>query len=49
MNWMKKYWCNIGFFNIEDLTYWKLIDKNELAEVLKLKEEYILVLRQALF
>ena len=34
---MKKYWCNIGFFNIEDLTYWKLIDKNELAEVFKAK------------
>lgn len=41
MNWMKKYWCNTGFFNIENLTYWKLIKKNELAEVLKLKEEYI--------
>ncbi|WP_252717527.1 hypothetical protein [Acinetobacter soli] len=41
MNWMKKYWCNTGFFNIEDLTYWKLINKNELAEVLKLKVEYI--------
>lgn len=41
INWMKKYWCDTGFLNVEDLVYWKLIDKNELAEVLKLKEEYI--------
>lgn len=38
---MKKYWCETGFLNIEDLIYWKLINKNELTEVLKLKEEYV--------
>ncbi|QIO08130.1 TniQ family protein [Acinetobacter lanii] len=41
INWMKKYWCDTGFLHIEDLIYWKLINKNELTEVLKLKEEYI--------
>lgn len=41
VNWMKKYWCDTGFLNIEDLIYWKLIKKNELAEVLKLKERFI--------
>lgn len=41
INWMKKYWCETGFLNIEDLVYWKLINKNELTEVLKLKEEFI--------
>lgn len=38
---MKKYWCDTGFLNIEDLIYWKLIKHNELAEVLKLKEDFI--------
>lgn len=41
INWMKKYWCDTGFLNIEDLIYWKLIKQNELAEVLKLKEDFI--------
>lgn len=41
INWMKKYWCETGFLNIEDLMYWKLINKSELTEVLKLKEEFI--------
>ena len=41
VNWMKKYWCDTGFLNIEDLIYWKLIKKNELAEILKLKEDFI--------
>lgn len=41
INWIKKYWCDTGFLNIEDLIYWKLIKKNELAEVLKLKEDFI--------
>lgn len=41
VNWMKKYWCDTGFLNIKDLIYWKLIKKNELAEVLKLKEDFI--------
>ncbi|MHC5171469.1 hypothetical protein ACVIAJ_14120 [Acinetobacter johnsonii] len=38
---MKKYWCETGFLYIVDLVYWKLINKNELTEVLKLKEEYV--------
>lgn len=41
INWMKKYWCETGFLHIEDLVYWKLIRKNELAEVLKLKEDFV--------
>lgn len=41
INWMKKYWVDTGFLNIEDLVYWKLINKNELTEVLSLKEEFI--------
>lgn len=41
MNWMKKYWCNTGFLSIEDLVYWKLIPREELSEVLKLKEVYM--------
>ncbi|WOE42358.1 TniQ family protein [Acinetobacter chinensis] len=41
INWMKKYWCDTGFLKIEDLIYWKLIKKNELAEILKLKEHFI--------
>ncbi|MFW1859396.1 TniQ family protein [Acinetobacter defluvii] len=41
INWMKKYWCETGFLHIVDLVYWKLINKNELTEVLKLKEEYV--------
>lgn len=41
INWMKRYWCDTGFLNIEDLIYWKLIRKNELAEVLKLKKDFI--------
>ncbi|ENV44917.1 TniQ family protein [Acinetobacter schindleri] len=41
INWMKTYWCDTGFLNIEDLIYWKLIKKNELAKILKLKEEYV--------
>lgn len=41
VNWMKKYWCETGFLHIEDLVYWKLIRKNELAEVLKLKEDFV--------
>lgn len=40
-NWMKKYWCNTGFLSIEDLVYWKLIPREELSEVLKLKEIYM--------
>ena len=40
-NWMKKYWCNTGFLSIEDLVYWKLIPREELSEVLKLKEVYM--------
>lgn len=41
INWMKKYWCETGFLNIEDLVYWKLIHKHELIKVLKLKEEFL--------
>ncbi|WP_286422529.1 hypothetical protein [Acinetobacter indicus] len=41
INWIKKYWCETGFLHIEDLVYWKLINKNELTEVLKLKKEFI--------
>lgn len=41
INWMKKYWCETGFLQIEDLVYWKFVNKYELTEVLKLKEEYI--------
>lgn len=41
INWMKKYWVDTGFLDIEDLIYWKLIYKNELNEVLDLKEEFI--------
>lgn len=41
MNWMKKYWCNTGFLSIEDLVYWKLIPREELSEVIKLKEVYM--------
>lgn len=41
INWMKKYWCETGFLQIEDLVYWKLIRKNDLAEVLKLKEDFV--------
>lgn len=41
INWIKKYWCDTGFLHIENLVYWKLINKNELTEVLKLKEEFI--------
>ena len=41
INWMKKYWCETGFLHIKDLVYWKLIRKNELAEVLKLKEDFV--------
>lgn len=41
INWMKKYWVDTGFLDIEDLIYWKLIYKNELTEVLDLKEEFI--------
>ncbi|OTG70748.1 hypothetical protein B9T26_13470 [Acinetobacter sp. ANC 4169] len=40
-NWIKKYWCNTGFLSIEDLVYWKLINKNELTKILNLKEEFI--------
>lgn len=40
-NWIKKYWCNTGFLTIEDLVYWKLINKNELTKVMNLKEEFI--------
>jgi hypothetical protein len=38
---MKKYWVDTGFLDIKDLVYWKLIYKNELTEVLDLKEEFI--------
>ena len=41
INWIKKYWCDTGFLHIENLVYWKLINKNELTEVLKLKDEFI--------
>ena len=41
INWMKKYWVDTGFLDLEDLVYWKLIYKNELTEVLDLKEEFI--------
>lgn len=41
VNWMKKYWCDTGFLNIEDLIYWKLIPREELSELLKLKEVYM--------
>ena len=40
LNWMKKYWFDTEHLNIVDLVYWKLIKKNELAEVLKLKEDF---------
>jgi hypothetical protein len=38
---MKKYWCETGFLKIENLVYWKLIHKNDLNEILKLKGEYL--------
>jgi hypothetical protein len=41
MNWMKKYWCDTGFLNVEDLVYWKLIPREEFSEVVKLKEVYM--------
>lgn len=41
INWIKKYWCDTGFLSIEDLVYWKLIPREELSEVLKLKEVYM--------
>lgn len=41
LNWMKKYWCLTGYLTVEDYFYWKLIKKNEVNEVLKLKEEYV--------
>lgn len=41
INWMKKYWCETGFLKIENLVYWKLIHKNDLNEILKLKGEYL--------
>lgn len=41
MNWFKQYWCKTGFVDIKDLTYWKLVKKRQLDEIIKLKEAYL--------
>lgn len=41
LNWISKYWCNSGFLTVDNLIYWKLIPREELSEVLKLKEVYM--------
>lgn len=41
MNWFNQYWCKTGFLEIKDLTYWKLVKKSQLDEIIKLKEEYL--------
>lgn len=41
MNWFNQYWCKTGFLEIKDLTYWKLVKKSQLDEIIKFKEEYL--------
>lgn len=41
INWFNQYWCKTGFLDIKDLTYWKLVKKSQLDEIIKLKEEYL--------
>lgn len=41
LNWLRQYWCKTGFLTIEELVYWSLVKRDELNEILKLKEEYL--------
>ncbi|RZG43277.1 TniQ family protein [Acinetobacter wuhouensis] len=41
MNWLNQYWCKTGFLDVKDLIYWKLVKKDQLDEIIKLKEEYL--------
>lgn len=41
MNWLRQYWCKTGFLTIEELVYWRLVKRDQLNEILKLKEEYL--------
>lgn len=41
LNWLSQYWCKTGFLTIEELVYWRLVKRDELNDILKLKEEYL--------
>jgi len=34
-------WVNTGFINVIDCHYWKLVSKKQVADVLKIKKEYV--------
>lgn len=41
LNLMKRNWVNTGFLDIIDCYFWRFVSKIQVAEVIKIKEEYV--------